>query len=89
MNLLMVNYLHKYIRNGHRSTTCIKAQYIKKDKSEINITLLSILGMEDTSDHVLPSSSPMLTDEEEAELYIRDTLRSQKEFEGMDLNQVY
>ena len=87
MNLLMVNYLHKYIRNGHRSIS--KAQYIKKDKSEINITLLSILGMEDTSDHVLPSSSPMLTDEEEAELYIRDTLRSQKEFEGMDLNQVY
>ena len=30
----------------------------------------------------------MLTDEEEAELLIIDTLQSQKEFEGMNLNQV-
>ena len=29
-----------------------------------------------------------MSEEEEAEQYIIDTLQSQKEFEGMDLNQV-
>ena len=53
------------------------------------MTLILFLGFEDTSDHVLPSSSAALTDEEEADLFVKDTLRSQKEFEGMPLNQVY
>ena len=44
--------------------------------------------MESTPDFVLPTSSRVLTEEEESEQFIKDTLRSQKEFEGMDLNQV-
>ena len=44
--------------------------------------------MESTPDFVLPTSSRILTEEEESEQFIKDTLRSQKEFEGMDLNQV-
>ena len=45
-------------------------------------------GMESSPDFVLPTSSRVLTEEEESEQFIKDTLRSQKEFEGMDLNQV-
>ena len=45
-------------------------------------------GMESLPDFVLPTSSRVLTEEEESEQFIKDTLRSQKEFEGMDLNQV-
>ena len=44
--------------------------------------------MEDNADLVLPSTSHALTEEEESELFIKDTLRSQKEFEGLNLNQV-
>ena len=42
----------------------------------------------DISSHVLPSSSQLLTAEEESELFIKESLQSQKEFEGLDLNQV-
>lgn len=45
-------------------------------------------GSESTPDFILPTTSKVLTDEEESEKYIIDTLKSQKEFEGMDLNQV-
>ena len=43
---------------------------------------------DDNSNFVLPTSRKTLSEEEEAEQFIIDTLRSQKEFEGMNLNQV-
>ena len=45
-------------------------------------------GSESTPDFILPTTSKVLTEEEESEQYIIDTLKSQKEMEGMDLNQV-
>ena len=47
-----------------------------------------LLGIEDRSNFVLPSSTQLLNDEEEADLFIQETLQSQNEFQGMDLNQV-
>ena len=41
------------------------------------------------ADFVLPTSRRDISEEEEAEQYIIDTLQSQKEFEGMNLNQVH
>ena len=52
------------------------------------MNLLFYLGMKDTTDHILPSSSLVLTTEEEAERFVIDSLRSQKEFDGFNLNQV-
>ena len=49
----------------------------------------TFLGYKDEeSNFVLPTSRRNISEEEEAEEYIIDTLRSQKEFEGMNLNQV-
>merc|ERR1712228_856272 len=45
--------------------------------------------MKDTTDHILPSSSLVLTTEEEAERFVIDSLRSQKEFDGFNLNQIH
>ena len=50
--------------------------------------LYHLSGSESTPDFILPTTSKVLTKEEESEQYIIDTLKSQKEFEGMDLNQV-
>ena len=44
--------------------------------------------MEQRSNHILPSSAQVLNDEEEYEIFIKETLQSQKEFEGLNLNQV-
>ena len=49
---------------------------------------LLIIGIDDKSDQVLPSTTQALSPEEKSEKYIVDALRSQKEFEGLDLNQV-
>ena len=46
------------------------------------------VGLETNPDLVLPSSSYSFSDEEESELFIKETLQSQKEFHGVDLNQV-
>ena len=59
---------------------CISTDYKHKE--------LLIIGIDDKSDQVLPSTTQTLSPEEESEKYIVDTLRSQKEFEGLDLNQV-
>ena len=45
-------------------------------------------GSESTPDFILPTTSKVLTEEEESEQLIIDSLKSQKEFEGMNLNQV-
>jgi len=47
-----------------------------------------IEGYEADSELVLPSSRKLFTDEEEADLFIEDALKSQKDFEGMNLNQI-
>ena len=49
---------------------------------------MKCLGFEADSELVLPSSRKLFTDEEEADLFIQDALKSQKDFEGMNLNQV-
>ena len=46
------------------------------------------LGQEHNPDLVLPSSTQQLSEEEEMDLFVKEGLRSQKEFDGFDLNQV-
>ena len=48
----------------------------------------SSVGYDTEPSLVFPTSRNQLSEEEEAEQYIIDTLQSQKEFEGMNLNQV-
>ena len=48
----------------------------------------SSIGHDTEPSLVFPTSRNQLSEEEEAEQYIIDTLQSQKEFEGMNLNQV-
>ena len=48
----------------------------------------SSIGYDTEPSLVFPTSRNQLSEEEEAEQYIIDTLQSQKEFEGMNLNQV-
>ena len=45
-------------------------------------------GSQSTPDFILPTTSKVLTEDEESEQLIIDSLKSQKEFEGMNLNQV-
>merc|ERR1719400_2665290 len=58
------------------------------DRKKRSILEDPIEGIDDKSDQVLPSTTQTLSPEEESEKYIVDTLRSQKEFEGLDLNQI-
>ena len=54
----------------------------------IGLIFDSSTGYDTEPSLVFPTSRNQLSEEEEAEQYIIDTLQSQKEFEGMNLNQV-
>ena len=54
----------------------------------ISLIFDSSTGYDTEPSLVFPTSRNQLSEEEEAEQYIIDTLQSQKEFEGMNLNQV-
>ena len=54
----------------------------------IGLIFDSSIGYDTEPSLVFPTSRNQLSEEEEAEQYIIDTLQSQKEFEGMNLNQV-
>ena len=49
---------------------------------------MNLIGQDTDANLVLPTSREYMTEKEEMEQFIIDTLQSQKEFQGMNLNQV-